>query len=386
MPRRVLRVLGTSVTLIEPIKTAAERDLGITLDFITLDGTLAQRRCALAPDSFDIYDQWFHDMDLIWPTGALQPIDIARIQAWDQINALPKTGRLSPGAPLARGGDPARRLWVQLDGSLGETASDRISLLPTVHNADGYAILGAEGAAAPASWGALLDPAWAGRVVLQSDAAIGTLDMALALQARGEIAIHDLGNLSLEEIDTLVAAVRRYRGAGQFRAFWADEAAAVAAMREGTPAIGSMWWSGITRLRAQGVPVQMVTPIEGYRGWFGGLGLSRHLGGAARDLAYAYLNWWLHGPAGAIMARAGAYIANPGAARAHLSPDEWAFWYEGAVATAPILDPLGHTVFHPGEAREGGAYAARMARIVVWDAVMEEHNYLVRRWEHALAG
>ena len=58
-----LRILGTSVTQIAAVKDAAKSDLGIKLDFITLDGAAAQQRSALQPRSFDVYDQWFHDLD-----------------------------------------------------------------------------------------------------------------------------------------------------------------------------------------------------------------------------------------------------------------------------------------------------------------------------------
>ncbi len=42
--------------------------------------------------------------------------------------------------------------------------------------------------------------------------------------------------------------------------------------------------------------------------------------------------------------------------------------------------------YEVGESRGGGACADRISRIVVWDTVMDEHNYLVRRWDHALTG
>ncbi|MEM9048035.1 MAG: extracellular solute-binding protein [Pseudomonadota bacterium] len=381
--RPALRVLGTSVTQIPAIKAAARADLGLAFDFITLDGTEAQRRGALAPESFDVYDQWFHDIDLIWPTGSIQPIDIRRIARWDEINAIPKTGRLKPNMTRACGGDPSRRLFVQLDGSLGDTTSERISMLPTVHNADSFAVIGAD-AASVSSWGALLDPVWAGRVVLQADAAIGSLDLVLALQARGQLLPDDPGDLRLEEIDALIDRMQTLRSAGHFRAVWSDEAEAIAALRDGGPAIGSLWWSGVTQLRGDGVPVEMTTPREGYRGWFGGLALSAHLSGWERDAAYDYLNWWLDGRAGALMARAGAYMANPDAVRTHLSPAEWGFWYKGEPAGTDIRDPEGRVIFPAGSRREGGAYAARMARVTVWDTVMVEHNYLVRGWEWAL--
>lgn len=381
--RQALRVLGTSVTQIEPVKRAAEDDLGLALDFITLDGSAAQRRGALEPGSFDLYDQWFHDLDLVWPTGSLQPIDIDRLPRWGDVNALPRTGRLGPLATRAAGGDPSRRLWVQLDGSLGEAPSDRVSMVPTVHNADGFA---AVGDVAADSWASLLDPAFAGRVLLQRDPAIGALDLMLALRARGDLHPADIGDLSLEEIDALVAHLARAQNGGQFAEVWADEADAIAAIAEGRAVIGSLWWSGVIKLRAAGVPVRMVMPREGCRGWYGGLSLSVLADEAARDAAYDYIDWWLSGRPGAILAANGAYMAAPDAVRRHLRPSLWAFWYGGAPAAEDIYDPFGQRIYRRGETREGGSYEDRMARVVVWDAVMTEHNYLVRRWDHALSG
>ncbi|MCP4381774.1 MAG: ABC transporter [Hyphomicrobiales bacterium] len=382
----VLRVLGTSVTLIEPIKRAAERDLDINLEYITLDGTAAQRRGALEPDSFDIYDQWFHDVDLIWPAGSIQAIDIERIDRWDEINDLAKLGRLSPESPVAAGSDPSKRLYVHLDDSLGDAPSGRISMAPTVHNADSFAIVGSDDPSELTSWASLLDPQWSGRVALQSDAAIGCLDMLLALRAVNGIKVDDLGCLSLEEMDVLTDAVADYRRRGHFRCCWADEAAAIDAMQSDQSMIGSLWWSGFIRLRALGIPAALTTPREGYRGWYGGMALSTLLSGRALDAAYDYMNWWLDGYPGAMMTRNGAYMSNPSTVRAHLSSAEWDFWYAGKPAAEPIRDPYGQVVFQVGERREGGSYEERMSRVAIWDTVMNEHNYLVRRWENALAG
>ena len=58
---------------------------------------------------------------------------------------------------------------------------------------------------------------------------------------------------------------------------------------------------------------------------------------------------------------------------------------EGAPARGPIYDSRGREGYGAGERREGGSYAERMSRVVVWDTVMTEHNYLMRKWAHALA-
>jgi len=381
--RPPLRVLGTSVTQTDTLKCAAEEDLGFKLDFITLDGTEAQRRGALSPDSFDVYDQWFHDIDLIWPTGSIRPIDMKRIDRWGEINALPKTGRLRPDLPRPVGGDPSKRLFVQLDGTLGDVPTEQISMLPTVHNADSFVVTG-QNAHTVTSWAALLDPEWSGRVVLQADAAIGALDIALALMARGDLQDADIGDLTLAEIDVLSAQLNERVRGGHFDCVWADEAEAVASLTDTGPRIGSLWWTGFLRLRAAGVSASMVTPDEGYRGWFGGLAMSSVMDARMLDASYAYLNWWLDGGPGAIMAKSGAYMANPGTVKRVLSPEEWRFWYEGECASKDILNAEGAVLFRSGERREGGGYETRMSRVRVWDAVMNEHNYLVRQWQSAL--
>lgn len=377
-----LRILGTSVTQVAAVRDAAKSDLGIKLDFITLDGAAAQQRGALQPLSFDVYDQWFHDLDLIWPTGSLQPLQITRLPRWNEINDLPKTGRLSSGDPRLAGGDPSHQLYVQLDGALSSVPTDKISMVPTVHNADGFAVLGG---ADINSWGALLDPKNAGQVILQSDPAIGALDMLLALQATGQMRPANLSDLSLAEIDTLVDYLSRYRSSGQFHTIWNDESEAIKAMMQGAPMLGSLWWSGAIRLKGAGIPVRMVTPVEGCRGWYGGVALAAHLSGRKRDAAYEYLNWWLDGVPGALLARNGAYMANHSAVRANLSLDEWEFWYEGKPAVGPILNAEGLKIYEVGQLREGGSYYERMSKVVVWDTVMTEHNYLMRRWAHAIS-
>ncbi len=116
-----LRVLGTSVTLTEAMRRRAEQDLGLRIRFEVLDGFDAQRQAVMRQDSFDLYDQWFHSLDCLWPTGALKPIDIGRLAHWDEVNALPKTGRITPQAALGAGCNPAMRLYVQADGTLGGT-------------------------------------------------------------------------------------------------------------------------------------------------------------------------------------------------------------------------------------------------------------------------
>ena len=136
-----LRVLGTTVTLQEHIRKQAEQDLGIKLRFIVDDGSAVQRAGVMHPENYEVYDQWFHSIDCLWPARALQPIETARIRRWDEINSLPRTGQLGDHACTNAGSVPVDRLYVQPDNSLARTPTARISMLPLTHNADSFVYL-----------------------------------------------------------------------------------------------------------------------------------------------------------------------------------------------------------------------------------------------------
>jgi putative spermidine/putrescine transport system substrate-binding protein len=379
-----LRVLGTTVTLQEPVRKAAEQDLGIRLRFLVEDGSAVQRDGVMHPEGYELYDQWFHSLDCLWPAHALQPLELARIRGWDGIGPLARTGCL-PGHPRARaGGGPANRLYVQADGSLGATPTARISMLPLTHNADSFAYLA--DALPPAlleggeSWAWLLAPELAGRVALQADPAIGAIDAALAVEASGLMRFADLGNLTIEEIDGLIAILVAFKRRGHFAGFWSSFAEAARLMIANKVAIQSIWSPAVGELARAGVRHTLAAPREGYRAWFGGLAMSRAAHGRVLDAAYDYLNWWLDGAAGAAMMRQGLYLPNPARVRAQLDVDEWAYWYDGEPAARDLPGPGRQRLVAAGQRRDGGGYAARMGRIAVWNSVMDEHNYLARRW------
>lgn len=369
-----LRVLGTDVTLIGALKNAAEADLGIQLEFTVLDGIQAQRRGVLAPETFDIYDQWFHDLDQVWPARSLKPIDVDRILIWDELQAWPVLNEQHVSGTLS--GTPFSRLYVQDSGELSCQVTGQISMLPTVYNADSFAVIGDTSEPEPNSWADLLSDRWSGRVAIQADAAIGVPDLLMALRAQNEYSCSDPGNLSLREIESFIRLVKQYQLSNHFLGFWNDNPPST----NGTATLSTMWWSNYLSQKAKGTSIRMCTPTEGYRGWCGGMALSQHVDQRTEELAYAYMNWWLTGPAGAIMARNGAYMAAASATRSHLTANEWDFWYDGKPSVADILDPFGNVVYRPGELREGGSCENRQKQIVIWNSVMDEHNFLVRLW------
>jgi putative spermidine/putrescine transport system substrate-binding protein len=146
-----------------------------------------------------------------------------------------------------------------------------------------------------------------------------------------------------------------------------------------------MWSPAVTAIKAEGVPCVYAFPKEGMRGWHGGCAISARVSGKALDQTYEYLNWWLDGWAGAFVARQGYYMSVPDNVKKHLEPEEWDFWYEGKPAAKELPDPFGTIIVEKGEVRDGGSYWDRFSNIAVWNSLMDENDYLVKRWTEFLS-
>ena len=380
--RPKLRVLGTAISLLEELRHGAEKDLGIDIVFDNNDFLTTQHKAAQEPDSYDIYDQCFHNLDIVWYWRAIQPIAIDRIPLWNEINDLTKTGQIGPNGRLGQGDAPVKKLFVQPNLELGDMPTRYISMLPTTHNFDSYAYRTdmIDGPEDVDSWAALLDDKWAGRAALVDEPAIGIFDAALAAQAAGLMSFRNIGNMTVAEIDKLIDLLEAKKKDGFFRGFWRTAEDAARLMVENKTDIQSMWSTGITILNGQGVPVEQSMPAEGYRAWHGGLCLSRTLDARMLDVAYEYLNWWISGWPGAVVARQGYYISTPERSREYMTEAEWDYWYGGLPAVGDLPGPDGRMRIKAGSVRSGGSYWQRANCIAVWNTTMDEHNYLVRRW------
>lgn len=386
MPR-ALRVIGTSATLTEALRRQAHIDLDFPIEFEVLDGLSCQSRGVLSPESYDVYDQWFHSLDLLWTAGSIQPIDTARIHHWPQILT---SGVFADGGQ-GFGTRPADVLFVQPDRSLSAwPASDvpAISMLPTTYNVDSFAYtpeLAARRRGGEAeSWAWLLDERWHGHSALSLDPAASAVELAMAVQAAGLMRIGDPGDLTIEEIDEMFGHLMARKRSGHFSRFWDSTEDSMRLLAASGCVLSSLWSPAYYGMRALGHDLTYAAPAEGYRGWHSGMCLSVATEGEMLDKAYRYLNWWLDGVPGAIMARQGYYISVPAPLRETLTDQEWDYWYGGLPAAADLRDPSGAIMVRQGECRAGGEYRQRLSRVTVWSTIMPEHNYLVRRWHEFL--
>ncbi|MBC7740351.1 MAG: hypothetical protein H7245_24800 [Candidatus Saccharibacteria bacterium] len=224
------------------------------------------------------------------------------------------------------------------------------------------------GADEPKSWGWLPDPRLQGRVAMINDPVLDMIEAALAVEAQRGAAFADTGNLTLEEVAEVAEALIARKRLGHFRGFLNSYDDSVQLLGRGV-VLESIFLPGVAKWRSRGGRVTVSTPVEGCRGWHADLCLSAACAGEQSDMAYAYLNWWMGGWAGASAARQGYYTTFPARVRAHLDPGEWEYWYEGQPA------PDGQIAVPAGHLREKASHRDRMSRARVWNLHGRAHPY-----------
>lgn len=383
-----IRVLGTHVTLQEELRRKAMQDLGINIVFEPGGSAAVLHKASTQPQSFDLYEQWSNSIRILWRAGAIQPIEKRRIEKWDEVNDLTKTGKLTPEARIGAGDAPYRLLHVQADGALGEKDSDYLSFLPYVHNVDSIGYHAGQiqpGTAYESeSWGWLLDDAYRGKVAIVNAPTIGLFDLALAVSGRQLMQFSDIANMTRAEIDELFRILNSYKIKGHFRGVWSSVPQSVDFMERDGVVVESMFSPAVAALRGRGIPCIYAAPREGYRAWHGVMCLSSQTQGAVADAAYAYMNWWLSGWPGAFIARQGYYISTPHLSKPFLTDDEWNYWYAGEPTKAVLNNTFGEAAVQPGETRRGGSYQKRFSNVAVWNTVMAQYEYSLIKWKEFL--
>jgi putative spermidine/putrescine transport system substrate-binding protein len=383
----VLRQAGTGVSAFNEIAAKALEDLDITLEMTALDSDSVTQRVATQPDSFDIADIEYWICKKVWPTGNLQAMDTSKIANYDKIAGTFRSGKLTPTSEIAQGTAPHTVGFTS--GANGtdfvQEESGWMTLIPTIYNADTLGIRPDLIDRPIKNWSELLNPEFKGKASILDISSIGIMDMAMVVESMGEYTYPDKGNMTKEEIDLTIGIFTEAKKNGQFRAFWKSFDESVNLMASGEVVIQSMWSPAITAVRSQGIPCAYQPLEEGYRSWGGGMGLAASLEGARLDAAYEYINWYLSGWAGGFLMRQGYYSAVPETSKEFMSEDEWGFWYEGKVSQGDIVSPSGDILEGPGAARDGGSFIDRMGAVACWNSVMDENQYMVRKWNEFIA-
>jgi putative spermidine/putrescine transport system substrate-binding protein len=386
--KTTLRYLGTAVNQSADIAKKCLEDTGIKLEYIPVTTDDVTRRVITQPNSFDVVDTEYFSLRKLIPSGNLLGMDAKKIKNADKITPIFTDGKLPSGKVIgAQGTAPKKVFWLEGPKSqkFASNPSGYITLIPTVYNADTLGIRPDLIKRPIESWKELLNPEFKGKASILNIPSIGIMDAAMVVEAMGEYKYPDKGNMTKAEIDRTMKVLTEAKKAGQFRAFWKDFNESVNLMASGETVIQSMWSPAVTAVKAKGIPCIYQPLKEGYRAWAAGFGLPKTISGKKADAAYEFINWFLDGWAGAYLNRQGYYSAVLETAKAKMEPYEWAYWMEGKPAEKDVKGPDGSTLGKAGEVRDGGSYDDRMGAVACWNAVMDENDYMTRKWNEFIA-
>lgn len=365
----------------------ATKDLGFTVEMRVLDYVELTEQMFNVPTSMDIADTDMSQTKMYLPRGVTQAIDINRIKLWDKILPLFREGTFAGDAVTRQGNAPINTLYRAAKDatSAHDGVTEWATHLPIMYNVDTLGVRPDLVGREITTWADLIDPAFHGKAALINIPVVGFMDAALALEAAGEVKFENMGEPTRDEFDAAFAKLIELKRSGFWRALWnsLDEAADL--MASGETVIQSMWEPTVIEVRSRGVACGYPPLQEGYRSWANGMALMAHLDGLKLEAAYEYLNWYLEGYPGALIARQGYYSSLPETAKRHLTDNEWGFFYGGQPATGDIVDPTGRKTYGAGDVREGGAYEERTSHIAVWNSNMDDVDYLFEKWEELRA-
>ena len=389
-----LRIAGTGVNQFKQLADKAKEDLGFNIQYTSLTSDDVVKRAVTQPTSFDLLDSEYWMLKKIIPSGVMRGMDVTKIKEYDNIVPIFTKGELPNGQKVSLQGVSPIKVSYLTDEVSKEFATEPtqwMTLIPTVYNADTLGIRPDEIAKIKgadfkvSSWADLLDSDFQGKASILNIPSIGIMDAAMVCEASGLVQYGDKGNMTRDEIDATMKVLTEAKKDGQFRAFWKEFNESVNLMASGETIIQSMWSPAITKVRQMGVPCIYQPLNEGYRAWAAGLGVPAHLDGKQLDAVYEFINWYLSGWTGAFLNRQGYYTAVLSTAQAQMEPWEWDFWMEGKPAEKDVVSPTGDPIEPAGTIRDGGSFWDRMGSVTVWNTVMDEDRYMVRKWNEFIA-
>ncbi|MHB2165374.1 ABC transporter substrate-binding protein [Alsobacter sp. R-9] len=386
--KKVLRYLGTAVNQADDINKQLLKDTGITLEYISATTDDVTKRVITQPNSFDILDTEYFSLKKLIPSKNILALDAKKIKEFNNITPIFTKGELPNGKKIGDQGTAPKKVMF-LDGKDSTTfakgVTEWVTLIPTVYNADTLGIRPDLIKRPIESWKELLNPEFKGKASILNIPSIGIMDAAMVVEASGLYKYPDKGNMTKQEIDLTIKVLTEAKKAGQFRAFWKDFNESVNLMASGETVIQSMWSPAVTAVRSKGIPCVFQPLKEGYRSWASGFCVSKGVSGKKQEWAYEFVNWFLSGWAGAYLNRQGYYSAVLPTAKKFMTEDEWGFWMEGKPAKNDIKAPDGSLLEKAGSTRDGGSYDQRMGSVACWNAVMDENDYMVRKWNEFIA-
>ncbi len=316
---------GPPVAAIPQIGERASKDLGFTVKMQATESMDLLNRFLSQSNAIDVGDVSIVFMKYLVGRNVLQAIPLTKYKDWDQVIPLFSKGVYPNGSEAStQGVAPYTVLYATgPDGqTFAKSPTEWLTGIPTITNADTLGIRPDLTGRPIKSWADLLSTEFKGKAALQDQPTVGVIDVAMALEARGDLKYGNKGNMTREEIDKTINTMMDVKKSGQFRSFWSSFDQSVNLMASGEVVIQSMWSPAVTAVKARGIPCVFQPLQEGYRGWGYTLAPMKHLAGLKLDCFYEYMNWYTSGFQGAFIARQGYYSSVPDNAKKFLTEAE----------------------------------------------------------------
>lgn len=271
--------------------------------------------------------------------------------------------------------DPSAQITGQIWKDEGQT---ELYMVPTVYNFDSIGfrpdMVDPEEAAL---WSSLFDDKFKGKTGLNVDPLIAFGQAIMAMNELKMLDVKNPGNPDAAAIEEAAKFLISKKKGGQFRALWGDFGELVNLMASGEMIIADAWQPAVMAVKAQGVPCSYATMKNGYRGW--AIGVAGLKSSPNLDAVTAYADYWLSGPPAVAVSEQGYYSPND-KVKAVMSPEKYAFWYEGK----PWVGAEERGI-KEGDLRDGGSLATRAANVAYWHQWPDQYDLLMQKWDEFLS-
>jgi putative spermidine/putrescine transport system substrate-binding protein len=216
---------GPPVSALQQIADQATKDLGFTVKMQMTQSADMLNRLLSQSSSMDVGDISIPYMKYLVGRNIMQAIPISKYKYWDQTIPLFTKGEYPDGRKASlQGVAPFSVLFATgPDGQkFAYGPTEWLTGIPTITNADTLGIRPDLTGRAVSSWADLISPDFKGKAALQDNPTIGIIDVAMAVEARGDLKYANKGNMTRDEIDKTIALMMEIKKSGQFRSFWAS--------------------------------------------------------------------------------------------------------------------------------------------------------------------
>ena len=363
-----LRTVGLSVTVQDRILQDFKKVSGVKAVAGKADiFPNTQTELLSGSTAYDCWEIIAERLPSIVQTDLVAPVAISALTNWQGV----AKSFLVP--------EPKWDLKAQIVGQIWkDEARTELYMVPTVYNFDSIGfrpdMVDPEEAA---MWSSLFDPRFKGKTGLNVDPLIAVGQAILAMNELKLLDVKNPGNPDAAAIEEAAKFLISKKKEGQFRALWGDFGELVNLMASGEMILADAWQPAVMAVKAQGVPCSYATMKNGYRAW--AIGVAPLKSSPNLEAVTAYADYWLSGPPAVAVSEQGYYSSND-KVRQVMSPEKYAFWYEGK----PWVGPTERGI-KEGDLRDGGSLETRAANVAYWHQWPDEYDLLMQKWDEFLS-